>query len=931
MKKCFTLVIITLISLAGGWVWADTATLDSDADTWVREGSTSNYGDYVDMQLLGGTGRVGYIRFDLSSLGQVEITDATLTLTKVTGSWSRNDGMVNGRIGIVGLDNVSGNTSQSWNESSLNASNVGDEFVGGKSGYPIESSLSTNLDADNGADVTESVTSGITFTLTGNDLVTFLQARLNDGGLATFIATLTSADTKGFWLATKENTTEEYRPVLAITYTPSRIAYSPYPEDGANVSTNSILSWRLGYEAVRSEVYLGTNSSSVATAEKLAGDVDGDGSVDLTDLNEMAGQWLLLPSMPCPDLDYSGIVDITDFAAISSDWQGQADAVYLGATDGSTFDPGTLDEATTYYWRVDTVTCDGIKYGDLWNFQTEAPTMPAFPGAEGFGAMANGGRGGDVYTVTNLNSSGEGSLVYGIDNAPYNGRTIVFAVSGYITIANDSTTGDKTILIDKDNITIAGQTAPGDGIGLKGGRIYVTGDNVVLRHLRIRHGKYGGAGDCLNLASSATNTIIDHVSLMFSTDENISFFNSSLDNFTMQYCTSSWGMERHNAGGLWDLVDGTCHHTLWAHHRTRNPKARPYGLLEWINNVTYHWRSEGFIMGDSESNVDWYANVIGCYYISIADYGFGLDSTPLSKGRIASDGKPNFHLYLSDTMIDANGDGVLNGTDNGYGIVSGLPYDPDEGAGQGSLRYDQAETAFAGADVAVTTDDPLTAYKKVLSSAGALRLDVSADSLRDELDELLIESVENQESILVAKDSPVTEDPDEPPSNGEQHLADDYGITNSGFGTLDTADAPTDTDGDGMPDFWELAIGSDQTLQNQNNYVPADAFVSLGYTLLDEYLHFCAVPHAAIAMNTTTEPSSLTVDLSRYTCGFNVSPVTFTLSEIRNGAATIQSDGCTVVFDPTVDYSGRAGFDFTVTDGDGCTWTQTLAVIVEES
>ena len=86
--------------------------------------------------------------------------------------------------------------------------------------------------------------------------------------------------------------------------------------------------------------------------------------------------------------------------------------------------------------------------------------------------------------------------------------------------------------------------------------------------------------------------MLDHISMMFSTDENFSFFNSSVNNFTMQYSNTSWGMERHNAGGLWDLQNGSCHHTLWAHHRTRNPKARP-SMLEWINNVTFHWRNEG--------------------------------------------------------------------------------------------------------------------------------------------------------------------------------------------------------------------------------------------------------------------------------------------------------------------------------------------------
>ena len=931
MKNLFVLVAFTFILIASVLVHAETATLSSNADTWIRADESYNHGNAESMYLLGGTGRLGYIRFDLSALGSIEVTDAALTLTKVSGDWGRNDTMVTGRIGIVGLDNISGNTSQSWSETSLTSGNVGAEYVGTGTAYPINSALSTNLDADNGANVTENIDSYTKFTLTGNDLVDFLQARADDNGLATFIATFTSTDTKGFWLATKENDTASYRPVLQITYIPSRSAYSPTPGNGAAVTTDSLteLSWTPGYQAVRSEVYFGTDPTIVANTQKLVGDVDGNGSVDIDDISQMASQWLSVASTPCPDLDYSGLVDLFDFAQVSSDWQDISGDVYLGSTQGSTINIDTLDPALTYYWRVDTVTCDGIETGDVWDFQTEVPSLPAFPGAEGFGAMSNGGRGGDVYTVTNLNSSGAGSLRYGIENAPSQGRTIIFAVSGYIPISYNRDTGNQTVRIVQDNVTIAGQTAPGDGIALKDGRILVTGSNAVIRHIRIRHGKYGAAGDCINIESRANNTILDHVSLMFSTDENISFFNSAVDNFTMQYCTSSWGMERHNAGGLWDLENGTCHHCLWAHHRTRNPKARPYGLLEWINNVTCHWRSEGFIMGDSESNVDWYANIIGCYYVSIADYGTGLDSTAFSKGRIADNGRPNFHLYLDDTLIDANGDGILNGTDNGYGIISGLPYDPAEGAPTGAYRYYQANAPFTGSDIAVTTDDPLTAYKKVLSSSGALRLDASYSGLlRDELDDLLIESVENQESILVAKDSPVTSDPDEPPSNGEQHLADEYGITNNGFGTLNSTPAPTDTDGDGMPDFWEQAIGSSETTANNNMLVPSGAYVELGYTLLDEYLHFCAIPHASIPMSTASARSPLIVDLSRYTRGFNVAPVTFTVSNIKNGTAFILS-GETVWFEPIQDFSGRASFDFTVTDGDGSTWTQTMAVLVK--
>lgn len=180
--------------------------------------------------------------------------------------------------------------------------------------------------------------------------------------------------------------------------------------------------------------------------------------------------------------------------------------------------------------------------------------LPAFPGAEGFGAHAIGGRYGDVYTVTNLNSSGAGSLRYGVENAPSTGRTIVFAVSGYIPISNNSDTGNKTLRIVQNKITIGGQTAPGDGIGLKDGRILITGNDTIIRHLRIRHGKNGGAGDCCNIEDRAQNTILDHVSMQFGTDEIISMYDSSpVDKVTMQSSIAAWGLESHNKGGLWSV------------------------------------------------------------------------------------------------------------------------------------------------------------------------------------------------------------------------------------------------------------------------------------------------------------------------------------------------------------------------------------------
>lgn len=178
--------------------------------------------------------------------------------------------------------------------------------------------------------------------------------------------------------------------------------------------------------------------------------------------------------------------------------------------------------------------------------------IPAFPGAEGFGGRALGGRGGDVYIVTNLNTSGAGSFADAIATVPTAGRTIIFGVSGHIHV-------NKTTL-SKSKVTIAGQTAPGDGIGFRDGTFIISGDDIVIRHARFRYGKKDAGGDCINLTSGTLNAILDSVSIQFSTDENISSFGSPPENLTMQWALNGWGLQSHSCGGLWDQNHASAHH-----------------------------------------------------------------------------------------------------------------------------------------------------------------------------------------------------------------------------------------------------------------------------------------------------------------------------------------------------------------------------------
>ena len=546
--------------------------------------------------------------------------------------------------------------------------------------------------------------------------------------------------------------------------------------------------------------------------------------------------------------------------------------------------------------------------------------IPAFPGAEGYGAYATGGRGGDVYhvTTTEINNTDPGSFYYGITTVPAGGRTIVFDVSGYIRIPSGSGWN-----FSADNVTIAGQTAPGDGIGFYNASLNITGDDIVLRHLRFRRGHTDASGDCLDIGANS-RTMLDHLSVGFSTDENISSFNSAPTDLTFQYSINGWGLEGHSAGGLWDQNTATTHHTFWPYNHTRNPKARPV-MLEWINNVTFGY-DIGFIMGDSQTSYDWRSNLIGNYWIGPPG---NTHLTTLTSGLIADNGRPNFSIYLEDNLIDVDGDGILNGVDRGYDIAQGTGYAPGTGGlTPGAYGYYASPTAMAGSPAGVVNDSPLLAYKKVVSNAGALRLDSSfAGGLRDQVDVITFDYLEHQ--VNVWNDS-----------YGKTGIEDPGEI--GGLGTLSSTTAPTDTDQDGASDRYENAVGWDADADDHNTVFSGAELAGgstffptttpAGYTYLEEYLHFMASPHTYVDENGYVD-----IDLAHYTSGFNAPSILFVISNVeggtvstQNGSGAVLGDGHTVRFTPAPGTTGRAWFDFTVTDGDGESWTQRFMLIVAE-
>ncbi|MBC8131565.1 MAG: hypothetical protein H7X95_01185, partial [Deltaproteobacteria bacterium] len=278
----------------------------------------------------------------------------------------------------------------------------------------------------------------------------------------------------------------------------------------------------------------------------------------------------------------------------------------------------------------------------------------------------------------------------------------MFDVSGYAKISG-------TMRITKNKLTIAGQTAPGDGFGVYDGTFLISSDDIIIRHLRMRNGR---SADSLNMDSGSINTMLDHIDTMFSNDENFSTFKSAPENVTFQWSLNAWGMESHSCGGLWDMSHTTGHHSLWAHNHTRNPKVRT-ALLDWVNNVTFDW-GIGFIMGDSDTPAVWRSNVRGSYFI--AAIGVGKTSA-LEKALMGRNGVPNFSLYMEDCALDGNANGVLDVSRTNYQMASGT-YITSPTPFPLTADFQPVSPTNPIVGLPVTQDDYLTAYKKIVSNAG---------------------------------------------------------------------------------------------------------------------------------------------------------------------------------------------------------------------
>lgn len=449
--------------------------------------------------------------------------------------------------------------------------------------------------------------------------------------------------------------------------------------------------------------------------------------------------------------------------------------------------------------------------GDLVNL-TPSRSL-AFPGVDGGGKAVTGGAGGEVIHVTTLNDGGSGSLREAIAKAGK--RTIVFDISGTIHLTSD-------LAIGKGDLTIAGQTAPGDGICIADYPVTVEADNVIIRFIRFRLGEVGGQakktmdpyyeGDDALGGKDIKNIVIDHCSVSWSTDECASFYGT--ENFTMQYCVISESLKQsvhvkgnHGYGGIWGGYNATYHHNLLAHHDSRNPRFDHYyvwkgmGQLDFVNNVVYNWGGNSSYGGES------YAlqylrsiNMVGNYYKA------GNNSN--HKNRIVNPTTQCSNCNSSSPASVVPGKFFIEKNYvNGYSDVTADNWkgvEPDDASKLSSVKA----SSYFGTRIS-QEENAEDAYNNVLAYAGA-------SLVRDAVDTRVLNDVKNGTGSLINSPSDV-----------------------GGYPALSTGKTITDTDRDGMPDEWEMAEMTKLNVKNKSlsAFKPGAYNISAKYTNLEIYLN----------------------------------------------------------------------------------------------
>lgn len=444
----------------------------------------------------------------------------------------------------------------------------------------------------------------------------------------------------------------------------------------------------------------------------------------------------------------------------------------------------------------------------LWITVCVQAQQLAFPGAEGYGKYTSGGRGGRVLTVTNLNDNGEGSFRAAVEQC--GSRIIVFAIDGTIELKSP-------LRIDNDSVTIAGQSAPGDGICLKDYPLVVNASNVIVRYIRVR------VGDRHHLDSDGLgggrygqkNVILDHISVSWSIDECLSIYKT--ENLTVQWClvahslnTSVHTKGSHGFGGIWGGYKATFHHNLLANHASRNPRFASVDGTKWVdfrNNVVYNWGFKTAYGGGHHAEI----NMVNNYYKP------GPASQHQRLLDVAEDGTGRYYV-VGNVMVGNKA--VTNDNHSGVTDCAGKCYirdsksaEKDSGISPEAIPTEGLETASCLVETPfpyelIKEDTPRGAYRRVLKSVGC-------SFARDAYDSELLHQMKKGIATFGV--------------NGIINSPEDVG----GWPTLRTGEVPMDRDGDGMPDVWEHKHGLDP-----ENAADAAAYTLQGdYTNIEVYLN----------------------------------------------------------------------------------------------
>lgn len=619
------------------------------------------------------------------------------------------------------------------------------------------------------------------------------------------------------------------------------------------------------------------NTASITSQAKDPFPTSGDMHVDADDTHSVNLKWSPANSGVMEHRLYFG----TDSATVA------AMASPTAVLTDTTYQVTELYSMNTYYWRVDEVDASGnVTEGKIWKFK---PRQLAFPGAEGYGRFAQGGRGGSIYHVTSLgNDHTPGTLLYGLVDID-EPHTIVFDVSGLIVM-------DFSAVFAKPNITIAGQTAPGKGVCIKNSNVNIGSDNI-CRFMRFKHG-YGDTGNAMGMTGS-DHAIVDHTTAAWGTDETVSGRGAKNVSFQYSIIAEALGIADHknySSGtnhGFAATIDGkigSWHHNLLVNCNGRNWSMgggmdgtnTAIGQMDIFNNVVYNW------WGRTTDGNCHEVNFVGNYYKMGADtrrkelfiQQYENVGSPESTWRAYVHG--NIRENKDHTLSpDKKGDTYTIQLSNGdpgptYETIVDTPFFPSHATIHTAEEALKIVTSDAGATMPMRDDQHLRVVRETVDGTHTFK--GSRSGIRGEID--------HEDDCGGYEAYP------------EERRPDDF-----------------DTDRDGMPDWYERLIGSDAAVANHNDDPDHD-----GWTLLEDYLELMAHPYLILQPNETG-----TVNVAPFFRGFKKSPQYSISSDSPLFSATLQDSIITL----NAKAPGGIGIvTMQVTDSEGTTYQQRLSVAI---